>query len=60
LYFRTTTADISAGTATALAVLWLAEPSPAEDFRRERDLADCCFAANNSKNSQQRVTATDR
>jgi hypothetical protein len=52
--FLTTKVENSEGTASALAVLWFAEPWPAQNFRRERDPAGCCFAAKNSKNSQER------
>jgi hypothetical protein len=35
--FLTTKVENSEGTASALAVLWFAEPWPAQNFRRERD-----------------------
>src|SRR5215469_12595040 len=47
-------AKISEGTVTILPVIVFTEPIAAQDFRQERDLAGCHFAAENSKNSQRR------
>jgi hypothetical protein len=47
--FLPTTVENSEGTASAVAVLWFGEPSPAQNFRRERDLIGCYFATKTAK-----------
>jgi hypothetical protein len=47
--FLPTTVENSEGTASAVAVLWFGEPSPAQNFRRERYLTGCYFAAKTAR-----------